>query len=57
MHKDSLGYEQPIKPGEVNWMVSAELLERTAPIGGSLGNTFTAFKAAALPRCGKTDPL
>ena len=34
VHRDSLGYEQPIRPGDVNWMVAGRGIvhsERTAP--------------------------
>jgi redox-sensitive bicupin YhaK (pirin superfamily) len=41
-HRDSLGYEQPIRPGEVNWMTAgrgithSERFERAREFGGRL---------------------
>lgn len=42
MHRDSLGYEQPIRPGEVNWMTAgrgithSERFEQARRVGGAM---------------------
>ncbi|NQZ01508.1 MAG: pirin family protein [Bdellovibrionales bacterium] len=54
MHKDSLGYEQPIRPGEVNWMVAGKGIvhsERTAPLEGIVGQHIHGIQSwIALPK-------
>lgn len=53
MHKDSLGYEQPILPGEVNWMVAGRGIvhsERTEPLEGIVGQEIHGIQSwIALP--------
>ena len=59
MHRDSVGSEQPIRPGEVNWMTAgrgithSERFERARREGGSM-NGIQMW--VALPREGETDP-
>jgi len=61
MHKDSLGYEQPIRPGEVNWMVAGRGIvhsERTAPLKNIVGKRIHGIQSwIALPKeAEETDP-
>jgi redox-sensitive bicupin YhaK (pirin superfamily) len=53
MHKDSLGCEQPIRPGEVNWMVAGKGIvhsERTEPLEGIVGQHIHGIQSwIALP--------
>ena len=53
MHRDSLGYAQPIRPGEVNWMTAGRGIvhsERTDPSIRSAGGLMHGMQAwVALP--------
>ncbi len=53
MHRDSLGYTQPIIPGEVNWMTAGSGIvhsERTDPLKKSQGGAMHGMQAwVALP--------
>lgn len=53
MHRDSLGYTQPIRPGEVNWMTAGKGIvhsERTDPLKKSQGGPMHGMQAwIALP--------
>ena len=53
MHKDSLGFEQPIRPGEVNWMVAGKGIvhsERTESIANLVGQSLHGIQSwIALP--------
>jgi len=53
MHRDSLGYTQPIRPGEVNWMTAGSGIvhsERTDPLKKSQGGPMHGMQAwVALP--------
>lgn len=53
MHRDSLGYTQPIIPGEVNWMTAGSGIvhsERTDPLKKSQGGAMHGMQAwLALP--------
>lgn len=54
MHRDSLGYEQPIRPGDVNWMTAGRGIvhsERTREeIRNSENNMFGIQSWVALPK-------
>ena len=54
MHRDTLGTEQPIKPGEVNWMSAGRGIvhsERTAPERKAKGQKLFGIQSwVALPR-------
>jgi redox-sensitive bicupin YhaK (pirin superfamily) len=54
MHRDSLGSEQPIRPGEVNWMTAGHGIvhsERTPPALRTTGSELSGIQAwVALPR-------
>ncbi len=61
MHRDSLASEQPIRPGEVNWMTAgrgithSERFERARAEGGRIDGIQTWV---ALPKeCEETDPM
>lgn len=61
MHRDSLGYTQPIRPGEVNWMTAGKGIvhsERTDPLKKSRGGPMHGMQAwVALPDAAEeTDP-
>ncbi len=61
MHRDSLGTEQVIRPGEVNWMTAGCGIvhsERTPPTLRTTGSTLSGIQAwVALPRAHEeTDP-
>src|SRR5690606_31785385 len=53
MHRDSLGYTQPIRPGEVNWMTAGRGIvhsERTDPSIRGTGQSMHGMQAwVALP--------
>ena len=53
LHRDSLGYTQPIRPGEVNWMTAGSGIvhsERTDPLKRSQGGPMHGMQAwVALP--------
>ncbi|WP_292051718.1 MULTISPECIES: pirin family protein [unclassified Brevundimonas] len=53
MHRDNLGYTQPIRPGEVNWMTAGSGIvhsERTDPLKKSQGGAMHGMQAwVALP--------
>lgn len=53
MHRDSLGYTQPIRPGEINWMTAGSGIvhsERTDPLKKSQGGAMHGMQAwVALP--------
>ncbi|WP_409019778.1 pirin family protein [Brevundimonas vesicularis] len=53
MHRDNLGYTQPIRPGEVNWMTAGSGIvhsERTDPLKKSQGGPMHGMQAwVALP--------
>ena len=53
MHRDSLGFTQPIRPGEVNWMTAGSGIvhsERTDPLKKSQGGPMHGMQAwVALP--------
>lgn len=54
MHRDSLGYTQAIRPGEVNWMTAGKGIvhsERTDPLKKSTGGPMHGMQAwIALPK-------
>lgn len=54
LHRDSLGYVQPIRPGEVNWMTAGRGIvhsERTDPETRAQGHRIHAIQSwVALPR-------
>lgn len=54
MHRDSLGYEQPIRPGEVNWMTAGNGIvhsERTPDDVRAAGHTLFGLQVwMALPK-------
>ena len=61
LHRDSLGYEQPIQPGAVNWMTAGRGIvhsERTAPEIRASGTRLHGIQSwVALPReAEETDP-
>jgi hypothetical protein len=61
MHRDNLGYTQPIRPGEVNWMTAGKGIvhsERTDPLKKSRGGPMHGMQAwVALPdEAEETDP-
>jgi hypothetical protein len=53
LHRDSLGYTQPIRPGEVNWMTAGKGIthsERTDPLKKAQGGPMNGMQAwIALP--------
>jgi redox-sensitive bicupin YhaK (pirin superfamily) len=53
-HKDSLGYDQAIKPGELNWMTAGKGIvhsERTPPMARSAGQKVYGIQSwVALPK-------
>src|SRR5690606_20182584 len=53
LHRDNLGYTQPIRPGEVNWMTAGSGIvhsERTDPLRKSQGGAMHGMQAwVALP--------
>jgi len=60
-HRDNLGYSQPIRPGEVNWMTAGKGIvhsERTDPLKRSTGGPMHGMQAwIALPDAlEETDP-
>ncbi|HLV60457.1 MAG TPA: pirin family protein [Fredinandcohnia sp.] len=51
LHKDSLGYVQPIRPGEVNWMTAGKgIVHAEFMRGGDAGRLFGVQTWVALPR-------
>jgi redox-sensitive bicupin YhaK (pirin superfamily) len=61
MHRDSLGYTQAIRPGEVNWMTAGKGIvhsERTDPLKKAQGGPMNGMQAwIALPdEAEETDP-
>jgi len=54
LHRDSLGSEQPIRPGDVNWMVAGRGIvhsERTGPATRAAGHRLEGLQSwVALPR-------
>ena len=59
MHHDNLGYDQAIRPGEVNWMTAGKGIvhsERTDPLTKSRGGPMHGMQAwVALPDRGRGD--
>lgn len=52
-HRDNLGYSQPIRPGEVNWMTAGKGIvhsERTDPLKRSLGGRMHGMQAWEIGR-------